>query len=1634
MRLRLWTLMVLVACTANAVAGERRDIVFDCPCSAEWAPNASGDSGTLTIEAGIRSHRAVDSGPLWISADRSVETVGKAVARSVFRGRWSLPFGRPETDRAIRVGLCENSGQGSTCHGHEALALWPVPRETNDAHTAPSRFVDITTDGDGDGVGDVNERLAGTSPQDPESIPGETVVDVLAVYTDDFRDPRGYPDYARMLHVIAASSAIFEDSATNVRLRLAGMSEVDPGENGWTETADRERLMDKHGADVSLQFNRQGSCSGGDGGCAYIGAYRSAFWNDAQARFDGSSVLIATHELGHVMGLAHSALSSETYGAWRWSRGHHVSLRFEPQRGTLMTIRPSRIRMGVFSDPSAHCLRRPCGVAAHELDGADAVATLDRLRFQVGAHREPGKDSDGDGFVDAADAAPDDPGDWFDADTDGIGDNADADDDNDGVPDADDAFPLDAGEWADADQDGIGDNADPDVQELNLSPFRDPALRRAVETALGKANGAPITAADMASLTNLYASYGGIRDLAGLELASRLGRLWLDGNRVNDLSPLSGLRALRNLSLRENEVTDLAPLSRLPGLRQLDVSDNPVRDLEPLSALTGITSLFLNRSYATYADVLALPYFRQLSELGLAGLGVHDIRPLTGLTLRRLDLSGNRISNLEPLAGTKDLLYLNLDNNRVSDISALAGLTNLRTLLLNDNAIIDIAPLAGLVLLWELELARNGPISDIRPLERLVGLWSLDLRSNEISDVSPLATMTGLSNLLLSGNTIADISPLAELVGLRQLHVSSNRVTDLSPLAELASLESLFLVDNAISDIGPLAGLIRVQWLLLSENSISDIAAVSGMTDMQVLFMDDNAISDVAPLAGLVDLQRLNLVDNRIADVTALSEMTGLRWVDLSRNAITDIRPLTNRTVFGGDRSSGASLGLWYNPLNAASVEEHLPTIRSWGVRVGFDPSLPARVVSSISDPTLHSLVAETAGGLLSDDEKSWAKNKVSHLRVHGRGIASLAGLEAATSLRLLLASSNRVVDLSPLAELSELTGLDLRDNRISDLAPLVANEALGRGDWVALDGNPLSERSLNEHVPALLARGVDVGVGRIMLTLLAAGEPLRFEISGYLEAILGTVVTASVSVEDSLVEVDMDDSAVTVTPGTRSGQVAVTVTGENGGGEKHALTFAVTVRGPWVAPLVPNGTDPVRQGFVRVVNHGAEGAEARIAATDDAGVRRRGLTLALGRGAAAHFNSADLETGNADKGLAGASGRGAGDWRLEVESAADLSVASYIRTVDGFLTPMRNVMPTEPGVWDVAIFNPASNVEQVSSLRIANLGGERAEVAITGVDDQGRSPGSTVRIGIPGGATRTLTGPELESGSGDGRGRLGDGDGKWRLRVESESTLEVTNLLRSPEGHLTDLSTLPDALLGQGGVHTVPLLPSASDGKGRQGFVRVLNRTARDGEVEIAAFDDAGRAYQPLKLVLEAGRTIHFNSDDLELGNEAKGLSGSTGSGSGNWRLEMHSPLDIQVLAYVRTPGGFLTTMHDVVPRRGRRYEVAIFNPASNAEQVSSLRIVNPGSRPAHVSVAGIDDAGRAGTEVVRLSVAAGSARTLTSVELERGGWEQRGRLGDGKGKWRLQVDCEQPILLMNLLDSRTGHMTNLSMGPPDS
>ena len=238
--------------------------------------------------------------------------------------------------------------------------------------------------------------------------------------------------------------------------------------------------------------------------------------------------------------------------------------------------------------------------------------------------------------------------------------------------------------------------------------------------------------------------------------------------------------------------------------------------------------------------------------------------------------------------------------------------------------------------------------------------------------------------------------------------------------------------------------------------------------------------------------------------------------------------------------------------------------------------------------------------------------------------------------------------------------------------------------------------------------------------------------------------------------------------------------------------------------------------------------------------------------------------------------------------------------------------------------------------------------------------------------------------------------------------------------------------LPGAAAEHSLPLFVSSSDST-QQGFVRITNWSTEAGAVEFYAIDDAGDRRGPVSLLLAAGATAHFNSDDLESGNDEKGLSGGVGVGQGHWRLDLVTDLAVEYSAYVRTADGFLTTTHEVVSRGRGGFHVPMFNPASNSNQRSQLRIVNPGEKDVNVRIDGLDDRGTPSTEQIAFSLAAGTATTISAEELENGGATYAGSFGDGTGKWQLFVTAGNRIVVMSLLENPTGHLTNLSRKAPD-
>ena len=495
---------------------------------------------------------------------------------------------------------------------------------------------------------------------------------------------------------------------------------------------------------------------------------------------------------------------------------------------------------------------------------------------------------------------------------------------------------------------------------------------------------------------------------------------------------------------------------------------------------------------------------------------------------------------------------------------------------------------------------------------------------------------------------------------------------------------------------------------------------------------------------------------------------------------------------------------------------------------------------------------------------------------------------------------------------------------------------------------------------------------------------------------------------------------------------------------------------------FVNPGSNSTQQSFLRFVHKAATPTDIQIRAFDDDGFVAPGgiVETTLDAFASLQLTAQDLEQGNAAKDIFGSLGNGTGKWQLAVESNGSIEVMSLIRTPDGFLTSVNDTTPKDlTNANEIFYANPASNQNQLSFLRFVNQSDVDGFVTLTGVDDSGNlAPGTDVTFSLFPKESKQLSSRDYENGNGAKglSGALGDGNGKWHLTATSDVDLEVMSLIRTPDGFLTNLSGV--APTDAAGDHHIYYANPASETR-QATLIRVVNRTTSTGNVTIAGIDDDGTAAPGGVVQFQLGplEAKQLLATDLENGNTSKGLTGALGSpgqtaepapdpepvpnpvpygpsqnGASKWQLTVTADMDIAVMNLIRTADGFLTNLSRVAPKSApNTTEIYLFNPGSNTNQRSLLRVVNTTGETGRVTITGADDNGDAAPGgPVSFQIGANQGIVLTVQDLENGNASigLSGALGDGAGKWNLTVESTVKVAMMSLLDTPNGFITNLS------
>lgn len=339
----------------------------------------------------------------------------------------------------------------------------------------------------------------------------------------------------------------------------------------------------------------------------------------------------------------------------------------------------------------------------------------------------------------------------------------------------------------------------------------DPNLRAAIEKALDKAPGSPISVTEMESLTELRAPNTNITDLTGLEAATNLLRLelgeryvavegrYINSNAISNLSPLSGLTALTLLDLEGNNISDISALSGLTNLIVLYLGNNSISNISALSGLRNLVVLGLwNNLISDIVPLVANTGFGQGEEIIVSENPLSDVSINTYIPALQDRGVEVHFSNLKPfleeyllsLPAGISLIHIPLKVRAVDGVfTSIESVSDLYAALGGADSVIYLYTRDSVTQEWigYFGDSDTGTRAD-RELTDDMGIVVLLIR--------PIVVRLGGNALGVDGMSSITLNPGINLVGLPLRDPNITHVSDLFVLKEISGIVAAIVVKD----------------------------------------------------------------------------------------------------------------------------------------------------------------------------------------------------------------------------------------------------------------------------------------------------------------------------------------------------------------------------------------------------------------------------------------------------------------------------------------------------------------------------------------------------------------------------------------------------------------------------------------------------------------------------------------------------------------------------------------------------------------------------------------------------------------------------------------------------------------------
>lgn len=441
--------------------------------------------------------------------------------------------------------------------------------------------------------------------------------------------------------------------------------------------------------------------------------------------------------------------------------------------------------------------------------------------------------------------------------------------------------------------------------------------------------------------------------------------------------------------------------------------DDPSIDTGDFACLEGLEELFL------------------LEEHGHAGVRP-DWHSLKRLQYLHCDIS---MAELTKCMDVSQLVYLKTwESFGMKDLSVASEYTNLECLVLDSHMLSDIKGISQAPKLIALYILSGDGISDFSELYNMPQLGQLGICSAGLKDIGFVSGMDDLQYLELENTKVRDIGALADCADtLTGLYLTDDyEIADISPVLACTDLEELQLwVGSSLGEMPDFSAMENL-WFLSIEGyeNFDNLAYLSGLTELTLnrAHPGENGL----PLAELPNLRTLNMINTSLYGSTVEELVSGLDQLEVlnlkDSFLWSDVSPVFGLASLVELNLEGVTCGLMPERL---TVCENLTSL-------------------NMTRTIFRSLTEEGKWDYENDDTKLSTQDVLDVMA------------PCMPMLQTLYAPRQELDDLSFAANLPELWMLDVTNNNISDLSPLLELEWL---NVLRCGGNPVQNTDGLENV-----------------------------------------------------------------------------------------------------------------------------------------------------------------------------------------------------------------------------------------------------------------------------------------------------------------------------------------------------------------------------------------------------------------------------------------------------------------------------------------------------------------------------------------------------------------------------------------